>query len=272
MPFAGAGDDPGVLSHTFVHCPGIGLHRERTLWAQGYVDWEAFVAGHPPGAWRDRVAERLVPERAVRDLPRREAWRLLPECAGRILYLDLETDGGNGAITCIGVSDGVTARAFVEGEDLHRFPETLEGVALLVTYGGAGFDLPILIRRFPDLDLRRFLHLDLRHALHRLGLGGGLKAAEAACGIRRAAAIHGADGWTAVQLWRAHCQGHPRALETLRHYCLADTVSLKPLAAIAYNRLTADLPFEVLPVPEGLVPVIPHAPDGDLVARLRARP
>ena len=155
--------------------------------------------------------------------------------------------------------------------DLERFPEALDGVELLVSYCGTGFDLPILQRHFPDIDFRRYLHLDLRLALHRIGLRGGLKAAEAACGILREAAIRGADGWTAVLLWRAHRAGHPRALPTLQHYCLADVVSLKPLAAIAYNRLTQGLPFPVIPVPEGLLPLIPHAPDGDLVARLRAR-
>lgn len=260
-----------MLKHSFVHCPGVGLPRERTLWERGYVDWDAFLDGHPPGPWRDRIAERLVPERAARELPKREAWRLLPDGAGQTLYLDLETDGSTSAVTCIGVSDGVGARAYVEGVDLHRFPEALEGIRFLVTYNGTGFDVPILQRRFPELDLRRFLHVDLRPALHRLGLRGGLKAAEAACGVGRARAIQGADGWTAVLLWRAHRDGHPRALDTLCHYCLADAVNLKPLAAIAYNRLTADLPFPVLPIPEGLVPVIPHLPDGDLVARLRAR-
>ena len=208
---------PAVLRHSFVHCPGIGPARERTLWESGYVDWDAFLVRHPAGAWRDRVAERLVPERAARELPRREAWRLVPECAGRTLYLDLETDGSSGAITCIGVSDGVTARAYVEGTDLETFPEALEETALLVTYNGTGFDLPILQRRFPDLDLRRYLHLDLRIPLHRLGLRGGLKAAEAACGIARAAALRGADGWTAVLLWRAHRAGHPRAQPPGRH-------------------------------------------------------
>src|SRR6185503_12009946 len=82
----------GMLRHSFVHCPGIGLARERTLWERGYVDWDAFLDRHPAGGWRDRVAERLTPERAARELPRREAWRLLPECAGSTLYLDLETD------------------------------------------------------------------------------------------------------------------------------------------------------------------------------------
>ena len=260
-----------MLRHSFVHCPGIGLARERALWERGYVDWDAFLDRHPAGGWRDRVAERLMPERAARELPRRETWRLVPECAGSTLYLDLESDGASGAVTCIGVSDGVTARAYVDGMDLERFPEALEGKRLLVTYCGTGFDLPVLQRHFPDLDLRGFLHLDLRAPLHRLGLRGGLKAVEAACGIERSPAIRGADGWTAVLLWRAHRAGHPGALDTLRHYCLADAVNLQPLAAIAYNRLTAALPFPVLPVPEGLTPVIPHLPDGDLVARLRAR-
>lgn len=260
-----------MLRHSFIHCPGVGAHRERMLWERGYVDWDAFLERHPPGGWRDRVAERLTPERAARELPRRETWRLLPEFLGRILYLDIETDGVSTAITCIGVSDGVAARTYVEGIDLERFPESLEGVELLVSYNGTGFDLPILRSRFREVDFSRFLHLDLRVALHRIGLRGGLKAVEAACGIVREPAIRGADGWTAVLLWRAHRAGHPGALPTLQHYCLADVVSLKPLAALAYNRLTSSLPFPVLPVPEGLQPLIPHAADGELMARLRAR-
>jgi hypothetical protein len=111
-----------MLRHSFVHCPGIGLARERTLWERGYVDWDAFLDRHPAGGWRDRVAERLIEDRAARELPRREAWRLVPEYAGRTRYLDLETDGSSGAITCIGVSDGLTARTYVEGADLERLP------------------------------------------------------------------------------------------------------------------------------------------------------
>jgi hypothetical protein len=260
-----------VLRHSFVHCPGVGAHRERWLWEQGYVDWDAFLDRHPPGGGRDRIAERLVPERAARELPRRETWRLLPEFAGRTLYLDIETDGGSSAVTCVGVSDGVSTRTYVEGIDLERFPEALEEVDLLVSYCGTGFDLPILTARFREVDFSRFLHVDLRVALHRIGLRGGLKAVEAACGIARDRAIRGADGWTAVLLWRAHLAGHPRALATLQHYCLADVVSLKALAAKAYNALTVTLPFPVLPIPEGLPPLIPHVPDGELVARLRAR-
>jgi hypothetical protein len=258
-----------LLRHTFVHCPGIGAHRERALWDRGYVDWDAFLDRHPPGPWRDRIAERLVPERAALDLPRRESWRLLPDFLGRVVYLDIETDGVSDAITCVGVSDGVSARAYVAGEDLDRFPESLGRAALIVTYNGTCFDLPILARAFPEVPFERLLHLDVRWALHRLGLRGGLKAAERAMGIGRSAAIAGADGWTAVLLWRAHRAGHPRALDTLLHYCLADVVGLKPLAAIAYNRLTEGLPFPVPPVAEGVTPAIPYRPDGDLVRGLR---
>ncbi len=262
-----------MLGNSFVHIPGIGAKRESDLWRRGFHDWDRFRREYPNGAWRDLVLPWLDREIAARALPRREAWRLAPEFPGRTAFLDIETEGLGEAdgVTCIGLSDGESVETFVAGESLTLFPHALERFDLLVTYNGSCFDLPVLARAFPQLDFRRFHHVDLRFALHRLGVKGGLKGAERALGIARSGEIEGVDGFLAVLLWREHRRGHPTALETLLRYCLEDVVHLKPLLAIAYNRLAGELPVEVPRLDAGREPAIPFEADGDLVKRLLGR-
>ena len=260
-----------MLRHTFLHVPGIGEKKERDLWSRGFVDWEAFERGHPRGAWRDLILERLDRERAAADLPKREAWRLGDELSAHTLYLDIETTGLSvdaDAITCIGVSDGSTVSAYVRGENLERFPDALDGVKLLVTYNGASFDLPVLARAFPQVDFTSFHHIDLRFPLRRLGLTGGLKGVERTLGIDRPDELVGVDGFMAVRLWRAHRAGRDGALETLVRYCLEDVVNLRPLLAHAYNRLVAPLPISVPSMETMPRPHIPHRADALLVREL----
>lgn len=262
-----------MLTHTFLHVPGIGPHRERGLWERGFTDWDCFRHGHPPGPWRDLVLDWLHPERAAEALPRREAWRLAAAYPGRTAYLDIETEGlgHDDGVTCIGLSDGESVEAFVAGDNLHSFPEALSRFDLLVTYNGSCFDLPVLARAFPEIDFQRFRHVDLRYPLHRLGVKGGLKGAERALGIARSEEIVGADGFLAVLLWREHLRGNRSALETLLRYCLEDVVHLKPILAFAYNRLTRSLPLEIAPIEDVREPHIPFRGDGDLVRRLLGR-
>ncbi|HVQ34787.1 MAG TPA: ribonuclease H-like domain-containing protein [Candidatus Bathyarchaeia archaeon] len=257
-----------MLRHTFVHVPGIGPKKERDLWSRGFVDWDEFARAHPAGPWRDLILERLDPDRAAADLPAREAWRLAAEYAGATLFLDIETTGlalDGDTVTCVGVSDGTTARAFVRGVDLDRFPDALGGVKLLVTYNGASFDLPVLARAFPRVDFSRFHHVDLRFPLRRLGLKGGLKGVERALGIARPDELQGVDGFFAVRLWQAHRAGREGALETLVSYCLEDVVNLEPLLAHVYRGLAAALPVEAPPLPGRLRPAIPYRADARLV-------
>jgi hypothetical protein len=263
-----------VLTRSFVHVPGVGERRERGLWDRGYTDWDAFLRGHPASAWRDLIASRLDRERAARDLPRREMWRLSTAFPGRTGFLDIETTGltpGRDGVTCVGISDGETVTALVQGRDLHRLGEELERFDLLVTYNGACFDLPFLASSFPGIDFSRFHHIDLRYPLHRLGLKGGLKGVERTLQLSRAEELEGADGYVAVLLWEQHVRGHPRALETLVRYCLEDVVHLKPLMAHAYDRLAAQLPLAVEPFGEVEMPAIPYRADGGLVRDLLRR-
>lgn len=260
-----------MLTRTFVHVPGIGERRERALWEDGYLDWPAFLRGYPSGAWRDLIASRLDAETAARDLPRREAWRLATAFPGRTAFLDIETEGldpRRDAVTCVGLSDGTTVEAFVRGESLDSLPEALSRYDLLVTYNGTGFDLPVLQRAFPQVDFRRFHHIDLRWPLHRLGIKGGLKAAERQLGVARSAEIEGADGFMAVLLWRAHGAGRSGALETLLRYCLEDVVHLKPILARVFNDLAGRLPVPVEPITDAAEPEIPYRADAALVQDL----
>jgi uncharacterized protein len=263
-----------MLRHTYLHVPGVGEKRERDLWQRGFTDWEAFRQRHPAGAWRELILSRLDEERAARELPSREAWRLANQFPGRTLYLDIETTGlsfEGDSVTCVGVSDGTTTRAFVRGVDLEGFPEALEGVELLVTYNGSSFDLPVLKNAFPDVDFGRFHHIDLRFPLHRLGVKGGLKGAERQLGISRPDALDGVDGFMAVLLWRAHRAGTATALDTLLRYCLEDVVNLKPLLALTYNRLSANLPLAIPPIEDDIRPPIAYIADSELVREILGR-
>ena len=260
-----------MLEHSFIHVPGIGPHRERELWVAGYTDWEAFRSGYPEGHWRELVLDRLERERAARDMPRREAWRLFPSYRDRVAYLDIETAeiaGERDVVTCVGLFDGKNVEAYLRGLNLNELPAALGRFELLVTYNGACYDLPVLTRAFPGLEPRRLRHIDLRFPLGRLGFRGGLKAAEREIGIERPEEIRDVDGRLAIRLWQAHRRGHPRALDTLTRYCLEDVVNLEPLMVHAYNTIAASLPLEVAPLSGSARPAIPWRADRDLVGRL----
>jgi uncharacterized protein YprB with RNaseH-like and TPR domain len=236
-----------LLTRTFVHLPGVGYATEARWWREGITDWDAFLAasGTLQAESRrcliDESRERLATgdhRYFARMLARRDHWRAVPEFAGGVAFLDIETTGGleGEDITVIGLSDGRTMRAFVKGEDLEEFPAALAPVRLLVTFFGTGFDLPMLKRRFPDLPFDQ-LHVDLCYALKRLGYRGGLKKIETDLGLARAAETQGLSGWDAIRLWREYALGSREALDLLLAYNREDVLNMRELLAIAYNGL-----------------------------------
>ncbi len=238
-----------MLTSTYIHLSGISDELERQLWAQGARDWhtlletpDCWVIAEPYRTAILRGAERSLDMLQQGDyaffagrLRVGEHWRALPEFGHRTAYLDVETDGGT-TITVIGVYDGIEVHQFVRGVNLQEFPDFIRSFALLVTFNGLNFDLPMLERNFAGLMLDQ-LHLDLCPTLRRLGLRGGLKRIEQTLGLIRDPDVDGLDGWAAVRLWQAHCAGHTAALETLLRYNREDIVNLKPLAELAYRRL-----------------------------------
>jgi uncharacterized protein len=227
----------------------IGPGRERRLWAAGITDWDHLADAParllPPRLWQPlrQAAAALgsalregdgALEVAARALPSREHWRLFGAFEARAIYLDIETDFAEG-ITAIGILDGHGPRILLPWRDLDAFPDLVPPGSLLVTFNGASFDLPVLRRFFPCWR-PPVAHIDLRPLLVRLGERGGLKAIEERLGLGRPDHLRGLHGREAATLFRWAGRGDRGALRLFAEYNLYDTVNLRTLMALGYNR------------------------------------
>jgi uncharacterized protein YprB with RNaseH-like and TPR domain len=234
-----------MLRNTFIHLPGIGPNRERTLWNQGVLDWNRFLEAIKNGVLRQGVYESAAPlvcqsmdAVAAGDagffhdrLPSRETWRLYPEFADRALFLDIETTGLSpdyNEVTVIGAFGGGQLAVFVNGINFDEFPAYVQQFPLLVTFNGSLFDVPFLRAHFPHARLDQ-AHIDLRFPLAVLGYRGGLKAVERKLGLARDSAIRDVDGFEAVWLWSRYRRGDREALRKLLLYNLTDVVNMVEL-------------------------------------------
>lgn len=243
-----------MLTATFCHAQGIGATTEQRLWDAGILNWEVALGAEklPLKDTQKRLllstVEASVAAHARADsrwfqanFPTRELWRGARVFGNRVAYLDIETDGGYDAdsVTVIGVYDGFDSRIYVKGRDLADFERDIQDYDLLVTFFGAGFDVPFLRRRFPRLPLDQ-LHIDLCPVLRRLGYTGGLKSIEHQLGIQRTDEIEGMSGMDAVYLWSAWSRHrNQNALDRLLAYNRADIENLKLLLDFAYPKLVA---------------------------------
>lgn len=170
-------------------------------------------------------------------LPKPFLWRAIPEFTDKTVFLDVETDGTE-KITLIGIADKNQFRAFVLGiDDFEEARDWLEREAMVVTYNGNSFDLPVLRANFPKWRIPP-LHIDLCPLLRRLGYKGGLKGVEAQLGIRRSPQTQGLNGWDAVRLWWMWCEyGDENSLNLLLQYNREDVVNLRTLLDFAYQQL-----------------------------------
>lgn len=240
-----------MLRHSFVHVPGLGLKTEQSLWTQGCHSWDHFLAD--PAQYRIGSASRTLAESvitgsvsALERLDGRffaeafnecDVWRVWPDFRPKTVYLDIETDGGQSpdALTMVGLYDGDRFTCLVKGQDLDQYPDVIAQYEMVVTFFGAGFDLPMLRRAFPQARVPR-LHIDLCHTLKRLGFKGGLKKIEKQLGLCRGDEVDGLTGWDAVRLWREYRNGKDASLERLIAYNREDVVNLEHLAQVAYDR------------------------------------
>jgi uncharacterized protein len=244
-----------MLESTYIHCQGIGAVTERKLWSSGARTWTEFLACHQDirlsAGQRSRL-EPLVRESLERlsvgdyawfaqALPQREHWRAYPAFQDRAVFLDIETTGGMEPhdLTVVGLYDGTTLHQFVRGLNLEKFPTVVREAALIVTFFGAGFDLPFL-RRAYNMEFPQ-LHVDLCFLLRRLGYTGGLKQVENEFGIQRSPETCGLSGWDAVRLWDEYRRGNPDSLRTLLAYNAEDVVNLKTLMDAAYPMMLAQV-------------------------------
>jgi len=273
-----------VLQHTFLHLPGVGYSTERQLWKQGILSWQDALCSSQPFLERCRLKhlslgiQQSLARLDTGDaayfqlrLPSREHWRLFRDFADQAVCLDIETTGlayGPGHITMIGLYDGREYKAFVRGKNLHQFSAEVRRYALVITYNGQRFDMPFIQAEMGPV-LEGLASLDIMYALRRLGHRGGLKVVEQQTGLARPSDLQGLSGYDAVLLWRLYQQGHRRALETLVRYNAEDVAVLLPLAALTYNQLAQEVPFDAPPAPMPSRPVIDLPYDLELVESLR---
>lgn len=242
-----------MLERTFVHIPGVGATTERSLWSQGCEHWDHYLQEPDRfscgSACRDTF--RKTVENSVKSLAegnhqffasklgQSEAWRAFPAFREKTVYLDIETDGGRtgSSVTTIGMYDGKEFQVFVKGRDLENFRDAISHYSMIVTFFGAGFDIPMLQKRFKDIRFDQ-IHLDLCPALRRLGYRGGLKKIEKELGIARGEDTDGLTGLDAIRLWNRYTIFREEsALETLIAYNREDVVNMERLAEIAYDGL-----------------------------------
>jgi hypothetical protein len=184
----------------------------------------------------------------ARKLPRREHWRALSAFGDRVAFLDIETDNGYGSdcVTVIGLSDGFDFYRYVKGDNLSKFARDCREYDAFVTFNGGPFDIPFIIRRFPDLKsfFSSRLHIDLCPLLRRLGYSGGLKRIEEELKIRRIPETEGLSGYDAVRLWRLYERGGRGADDALRlliAYNREDVMNMKILLDFAIPRLQQEI-------------------------------
>lgn len=239
-----------MLTQTFLHIPGIGRSTERLLWEKGVLSWDALLENLDdlPISPTSRELARPVLERSKKSLEEgefqffqkalgvNEAWRAFPEFRESCVYLDIETDGGfeGDAVTMCGLYDGKEFRALIRDEDLGELPDVLSHYAMIVTFFGTGFDLPMLQKRFWGLTYDQ-IHFDLCPTFKRVGVRGGLKKIEKQLGIARGDETDGLGGLDAIKLWREFQQGSQKSLEVLVAYNREDVVNMERLAEICYK-------------------------------------
>ncbi len=271
-----------MLTHSFIHLPGIGRKTEQNLWAAGVLQWNLWPNIPPvklPNSSLPELARLICASMEALDsgpsffssrLPASEQWRLFSHFRNRTAYLDIETTGLNqyAEITTISLYDGDKIYCYINGINLEDFERDIWKYEVLVTYNGKGFDIPMLERWF-RIKLTQ-AHIDLRYILAHLGFKGGLKGCEKQLGIHRGT-LDGVNGYFAVLLWQDYVNNNnEKALRTLLAYNIEDTVNLERLLVEAYNKNVLNTPFgEPLLVDIPTSPAVPYQADFETVARLK---
>lgn len=246
-----------MLSRSFCHLPGVREAGEEMLWRRGILCWND-LGRAPVGllstAKHTALCAALAASRAalaaadlgyfLARLPPRHRVRILPDVLGRTAFVDVETDSldPTARVTTVVVLRDGRACGYVHGHGLQRLATDLRSAALLVTYNGTRFDLPVLRREC--LLKGQPHHLDLCPVLHAWGVYGGLKRTAQRLGIRSPAGLAGRTGADAVALWDSYAHGaDASALAELLRYNAWDALVLPQLAWRVLSWSTAAYPL-----------------------------
>lgn len=245
-----------MIRNTFSILNGIGEKLERRLWQEGILTWEDFIETDAISFISPdkkilfdcsfSVAAKKLDEGNAdffaKTVKKRDHWRLFETFRDKAIYLDIETNGlppgRGGYVTVVGLYNGYEWKALVAGENLtvDNLNRELSNYKCLITFYGATFDVPFLLKTFPGFKFS-LPHFDLCFAAKRLGIKGGLKKLETLLGIERNEDVLGMNGYDAVRLWGQAQSGDAKARQLLLAYNKEDTVNLHTLADIIYHRL-----------------------------------
>lgn len=243
-----------MIESTFCHLPRVSLAVEKDLWRKGVRDWNELLcrsAIHDDDT-RYRELEQAVARSHVALalqnaafflslLPESEWFRIYPDFRSNLRFLDIETDGlaEDATITCLSVMDAGDMVTFTEPEGLDGAREVLTSSRIVVTFHGIGFDIPRLMRRFPEFCPR--YQLDLARILRRHKIHGTLKDVASRFGWRSEARDGRviADGREAAMAWRDFSESrNPAILEAICRYNQEDVRRLEfVLGALARRHL-----------------------------------
>ena len=263
--------DPFMLHHTFQHLRGITSRRERGMWAESILDWDALRSaltpqpslfdepspGHAIGQQLDASATALSLGDAVWFaglLDRREHYRICLTFPRETLFLDIETTGLSryyDHITVIGWALGPDYGFFVKGQDDSAFRNALAAAKAVVTFNGSLFDLPFIAHEFPAYQFPS-VHVDLRFLGKRAGLSGGQKDIERQLGIARKSELASIAGEAAPILWNEYTRGDLESLRILLEYNASDIWGMKQIFDVVVRRVlhSQGFPLDAMPQPE----------------------
>lgn len=264
-----------MLFNTFSHIPNIKKMKEKYYWDNGITSWN-IVRDNRFNNISEREKIYLLKNIKIsfmkyeendidfffENIDRKDYWRLFKEFEHEIAYLDIETTGLSGkfdSITTISIFYKDKIEVFVKNKNLYDFLSFIKKPKILVTFNGNRFDIPFIEQYF---DIKLFnKKIDLRYTLKDIGYTGGLKRCEKKFGINRGD-LEGIDGKFAIYLWREYKENNNiKALNTLISYNISDTINLKKLAILSYNKnieiLNRD--FKKMTLPEEIdIPFIPN--------------
>ena len=272
-----------MITSALRHLPGLGPVKIERLQQEGLSDWNALLnQSRIPGlgeAATCKLKQALDECRQALEsnnlayfatvLHPQDRWRLLAHAHDTISCFDIETTGTQiyDKVTTIACAHKGDLHLYLRGENLDDFLDLLEDVDLLVSFNGATFDVPHILKAYniPELPCP---HLDLRWPCAHAGLKGGLKKVEIDLGLHRPADVEGVDGLEAVWLWQdweRHQDADARA--RLLRYCGADALSLRRVAAELLKRKGCPV---TPPDAQELWPLLPPAPQGPRTIRTPA--
>jgi len=271
-----------MLSSTFCHILGVSEKTEQALWSAGMHSWSSCLPTtgvklkpSTRDSWGQQIQEsvnhqeNLSPDYFAGKLPSKELWRLYHDFQQVAAFLDIETTGlFGGDITTIALYDGVSIKHYVNGVNLHEFPNDILNYRLLITYNGKSFDIPF-IETFFKIRIPQ-AHIDLRYPLKSLGLQGGLKGCEKQLGINRDE-LNDVNGYDAVLLWNEYKKkGNNAVLDTLLAYNIQDAIVLHTLMVHTHNEKIKTTPFaKAYTLRKPVLPEIPFKADFNIVRRVR---